>query len=52
MVEILVVAPTGGEVITLGPTQMRILEDGSTADHRLALVESGVMQRTPISIAE
>jgi mannose-6-phosphate isomerase-like protein (cupin superfamily) len=39
MPEISVVGPDGGEVIRLGPIQIRILEDGSTTEHRLALGE-------------
>jgi quercetin dioxygenase-like cupin family protein len=39
MTEVSVVAPTGGEAIQLGPIQMRILEDGRTTDHRLAIGE-------------
>ena len=35
-----VVGPTAGEVIHLGPVQMRILEDGHTTNHRFGLVES------------
>ena len=35
MMQVSVVGPTDGEVIQLGPTQMRILEDGRTTDHRL-----------------
>jgi mannose-6-phosphate isomerase-like protein (cupin superfamily) len=33
------VGPDGGESIQLGPTRMRILEDGSTTDHRLGIGE-------------
>lgn len=39
MAEVSVVGPTGGEVIQLGPTRMRILEDGQTTEHRLGLGE-------------
>jgi mannose-6-phosphate isomerase-like protein (cupin superfamily) len=39
MTEVSVVGPTDGEVIQLGPTQMRILEDGRTTEHRLGLGE-------------
>lgn len=39
MTEISVVGPAGGEVIRLGPTQMRILEDGRTTGHRLGMGE-------------
>jgi pimeloyl-ACP methyl ester carboxylesterase/mannose-6-phosphate isomerase-like protein (cupin superfamily) len=34
-----VTGPGGGEVIRLGPTTMRILEDGSTTAHRLGMGE-------------
>jgi mannose-6-phosphate isomerase-like protein (cupin superfamily) len=33
------VGPTEGEVILLGPIQMRILEDGRTTEHRLGIGE-------------
>jgi mannose-6-phosphate isomerase-like protein (cupin superfamily) len=39
MNEVSIVGPAGGEVIQLGPTQMRILEDGDTTDHRLGIGE-------------
>jgi mannose-6-phosphate isomerase-like protein (cupin superfamily) len=39
MTEVSVVGPADGEVIQLGPTQMRILEDGHTTGHRLGLGE-------------
>src|ERR1700704_6116224 len=39
MTKVSVVGPAGGEVIQLGPTQMRILEDGRTTEHRLGLGE-------------
>ncbi|MEU0647557.1 cupin domain-containing protein [Streptomyces umbrinus] len=34
-----VVGPDDGETIRLGPTQMRILEDGTTTGHRLGIGE-------------
>jgi quercetin dioxygenase-like cupin family protein len=34
-----IVGPDGGESIRLGPTRMRILEDGSTTNHRLGMGE-------------
>lgn len=34
-----VVGPDAGESIQLGPTRMRILEDGSTTGHRLGMGE-------------
>jgi hypothetical protein len=39
MTEVSVVGPGDGEVIRLGSTQMRILEDGHTTGHRLGLGE-------------
>lgn len=39
MTQVSVVTPDGGEVIQLGPTRMRILEDGSTTAHRLGVGE-------------
>ena len=39
MNEVLVVGPSGGEVIELGPARMRILEDGRTTAHRLGIGE-------------
>ena len=39
MTEVSVVGPADGEVIQLGPAQMRILEDGSTTGHRLGMGE-------------
>lgn len=39
MTQVSVVGPTDGEVIQLGPTRMRILEDGRTTDHRLGMGE-------------
>jgi quercetin dioxygenase-like cupin family protein len=39
MTDVSVVAPTDGELIQLGPTRVRILEDGRTTQHRLGLGE-------------
>ena len=39
MAQVSVVGPDGGESIHLGPTRMRILEDGSTTRHRLGVGE-------------
>jgi quercetin dioxygenase-like cupin family protein len=39
MTEVSVIGPADGEVLQLGPTQMRILEDGRTTGHRLGLGE-------------
>jgi mannose-6-phosphate isomerase-like protein (cupin superfamily) len=37
--DVAVIRPDGGEAIQLGPVRMRILEDGSTTDHRLGMGE-------------
>ena len=34
-----ITSPEGGDAIQLGPIRMRILEDGSTTDHRLGVGE-------------
>jgi mannose-6-phosphate isomerase-like protein (cupin superfamily) len=39
MPQLSIVGPTDGELILLGPIQMRILEDGHTTDHRLGIGE-------------
>jgi mannose-6-phosphate isomerase-like protein (cupin superfamily) len=39
MTEVSVIGPADGEVIHLGPDQMRILEDGRTTGHRLGAGE-------------
>jgi len=39
MTEVSVVGPDGGEVLQLGPTRLRILEDGRTTGHRLGMAE-------------
>jgi mannose-6-phosphate isomerase-like protein (cupin superfamily) len=39
MTEVAIVPPDAGEVIELGPARIRILEDGSTTDHRLGVGE-------------
>jgi mannose-6-phosphate isomerase-like protein (cupin superfamily) len=39
MAQLSVVGPADGEVIQLGTTQMRIIEDGHTTDHRLGIGE-------------
>jgi len=44
--EVAVVAPGTGEVTISGPVTMRILEDGSTTNHRLGLGEITVAPRT------
>ncbi|MFC9441022.1 cupin domain-containing protein [Nocardia sp. NPDC057030] len=42
-----VVRPGEGELIVLGGTRMRVLEDGSNTGHRLGLAESIIPPRTP-----
>jgi quercetin dioxygenase-like cupin family protein len=39
MTQISVIGPADGEVIQLGPVQMRIVEDGRTTGHRLGVGE-------------
>jgi quercetin dioxygenase-like cupin family protein len=39
MADVSIVGPRGGEAIQLGPTRMRILEDGATTSHRLGIGE-------------
>jgi len=39
MTEISIVGPGAGDVVLTGPVRMRILEDGSTTQHRLGLAE-------------
>jgi quercetin dioxygenase-like cupin family protein len=39
MTDVSLVGPDGGETIRLGPTRMRILEDGTTTGHRLGIGE-------------
>ncbi|MFF7094581.1 cupin domain-containing protein [Streptomyces rubradiris] len=43
---VLVVGPGDGEVIVLGTTRMRVLEDGSHTGHRLAIAESVLAPHT------
>jgi mannose-6-phosphate isomerase-like protein (cupin superfamily) len=42
-----VVGPGDGELILLGTTRMRVLEDGSTTGHRLGIAESVLAPHTP-----
>ncbi len=46
MTKIAIVGPDDGEVALAGPTRMRILEDGSTTDHRLGLGEITIAPHT------
>ncbi|MFJ6662381.1 dimethylsulfonioproprionate lyase family protein [Streptomyces sp. NPDC091383] len=41
-----VTGPGDGEVIVLGPTRMRVLEDGNHTGHRLAITESVLAPHT------
>ncbi|MFJ3234341.1 cupin domain-containing protein [Streptomyces sp. NPDC086787] len=41
-----VTGPGGGEMIVLGTTRMRVLEDGSHTGHRLAIAESVLAPHT------
>jgi mannose-6-phosphate isomerase-like protein (cupin superfamily) len=40
------VTPDGGELVQVGPDRMRILEDGSTTGHRLAIAETTLAQHS------
>lgn len=42
-----VVGPDDGEVLVLGTTRMRVLEDGRTTGHRLGVAESVLAPHTP-----
>ncbi|MCQ4041253.1 cupin domain-containing protein [Streptantibioticus rubrisoli] len=44
--DVSIVTPHDGEVIDLGPIRMRILEDGSTTGHRLAIGEVTLAPRS------
>jgi oxalate decarboxylase/phosphoglucose isomerase-like protein (cupin superfamily) len=46
MNDVSVVGPGGGEVIGLGPAQVRILEDGRTTGHRLGIGEITLAPRS------
>ena len=46
MTQVSIVGPTDGEMIQLGPIQMRILEDGSITDHRLGIGEITIAPHT------
>ena len=41
-----IVPPADGELIQLGPTRLRILEDGRTTGHRLGVAEIALPPRT------
>src|ERR1700689_1271643 len=44
--KVAIIDPDGGDVIQLGPIRMRMLEDGSTTDHRLGMGEITLPPRT------
>jgi mannose-6-phosphate isomerase-like protein (cupin superfamily) len=46
MTQVSLVGPGKGEIIALGPIQMRILEDGHTTDHRLGIGEITIPPHT------
>jgi quercetin dioxygenase-like cupin family protein len=46
MTKAAITGPDGGEVVRLGPTTMRILEDGSTTGHRLGIGEITIAPHT------
>ncbi|MBP2328251.1 quercetin dioxygenase-like cupin family protein [Kibdelosporangium banguiense] len=46
MADVSVVGPDGGESISIGTTRVRILEDGSTTEHRLGIAEITVAPHT------
>jgi mannose-6-phosphate isomerase-like protein (cupin superfamily) len=46
MTTVSIVGPGDGEVVLRGPTQMRILEDGSTTQHRLGVGEITLAPQT------
>jgi mannose-6-phosphate isomerase-like protein (cupin superfamily) len=45
-VDVTIIRPDGGDAMQLGPIRMRILEDGSTTDHRLGVGEITLPPRT------
>ena len=46
MSEVSIVGPGEGELALAGPTQLRILEDGSTTSHRLGIAEITIAPHT------
>jgi mannose-6-phosphate isomerase-like protein (cupin superfamily) len=46
MTEVSIVGPADGEIVLSGPTQMRILEDGSATSHRLGVGEITIAPHT------
>src|SRR3569833_416647 len=47
MVAVSIVGPGEGELIATGPVQVRIIEDGSSTDHRLGLAEIVIPPHVP-----
>ena len=46
MVKVWIVGPDEGEMFSNGPLRMRLLEDGSTTDHRLGMAEIPIAGHT------
>ena len=46
MANVSLVGPEDGEVLDLGPIQIRVLENGGTTEHRLGVVEITIAPRT------
>ena len=46
MTDVSVIGPDDGETVTIGTTQVRILEDGSTTAHRLGIGEITIAPHT------
>ncbi|MFJ9425471.1 cupin domain-containing protein [Streptomyces sp. NPDC101249] len=47
MVAVSIVGPDDGELIVSGPSRIRILEDGSSTEHRLGMAEITIPPHTP-----
>ncbi|MER7972188.1 cupin domain-containing protein [Streptomyces sp. NPDC096080] len=47
MVAVSIVGPGDGELIVSGPSRIRILEDGSSTEHRLGMAEITIPPHTP-----
>jgi quercetin dioxygenase-like cupin family protein len=46
MTQVSIVRPDGGEIALEGPIRLRILEDGSTTEHRLGVAEIAIAPHT------
>lgn len=46
MTQVSLIQPAGGEQISLGPIQLRVLENGDTSGHRLGVAEITIPGRT------